>query len=64
MGAYEVLRLLRGRRGFWERERANSAANGKPDFLNGIMLGLTEAVGIAEECHRIARKGKYNWRNK
>ncbi len=61
--ASEVLRRLRQRHRAWMRERYTSTAPGRPDFLNGVLRGLNEAVAIARECHEASRKGckRPNW---
>lgn len=51
MNTYEVLRRLRQRHKQWTMERFRSNSPGRPDFLNGVLRGLTEAVEVARSCH-------------
>lgn len=63
MTTFEVLRRLQNRHRVWMKERSASAAPGRPDFLNGVLRGLDEAVSIAKECHDLTIRGRkrQNW---
>jgi hypothetical protein len=56
MTLYTALKRLHARRAQWTRERFHSDVTQTPDFLNGVLCGLAEAIAMVKECHDQAMK--------